>query len=145
MADTKGPSGARGQPVLHPKRRLEPPALEAPSPAIADFNDTYHYAYSAARLREACQLFARTIASGATPSEAVSWGKVDPNMLPDAVVCYTDTTIAMPLLTHYALAKHKPRKLKRLYDQRAKVMKALTKEYFTHNPVKMVDGSEPKF
>ena len=57
--------------------------------------------------------------SGATPSEAVSWGKVDPDRLPDAVVCYTDTTIAMPLLTHYALAKHKPRKLKRLYDQRA--------------------------
>ena len=42
--------------------------------------------------------------SGATPSEAVSWGKVDPDRLPDAVVCYTDTTIAMPLLTHYALA-----------------------------------------
>jgi deoxyhypusine synthase len=82
--------------------------------------------------------------SGATPSEAVSWGKVDPNMLPDAVVCYTDTTIALPLFTHYALAKHKPRKLRRLYDQRAAAMKALTKEYFTHNPVKMVDGSEPK-
>lgn len=81
--------------------------------------------------------------SGATPSEAVSWGKVDPDRLPDAVVCYTDTTIAMPLLTHYALAKHKPRKLKRLYDQRAKMVKALTKEYFTHNKVKMLDGSEP--
>ncbi|MCU0784309.1 MAG: deoxyhypusine synthase [Verrucomicrobia bacterium] len=83
--------------------------------------------------------------SGATPSEAVSWGKVDPDRLPDAVVCYTDTTIAMPLLTHYALAKHKPRKLKRLYDQRDKVMKALTREYFTHNQVKMLDGSEPVF
>jgi deoxyhypusine synthase len=82
--------------------------------------------------------------SGATPSEAVSWGKVDPDRLPDAVVCYTDTTIAMPLLTHYALARHKPRKLKRLYDQRAKVMKALTKEYFEHNKVKMLDGSAPK-
>jgi deoxyhypusine synthase len=81
--------------------------------------------------------------SGATPSEAVSWGKVDPDRLPDAVVCYTDTTIAMPLLTHYALARHKPRKLKRLYDSRAKVIKALTKEYFTHTKVKMVDGSQP--
>jgi len=76
--------------------------------------------------------------SGATPSEAVSWGKVDPDRLPDAVVCYTDTTIAMPILTHYALAKHKPRKLRRLYDQREKVMQALVKEYFTHNKVKMV-------
>jgi deoxyhypusine synthase len=71
--------------------------------------------------------------SGATPSEAVSWGKVDPDRLPDAVVCYTDTTIAMPLLTHYALAKRRPRKLKRLYDQRERMMKALVKEYFEHN------------
>ncbi|MGC8743111.1 MAG: homospermidine biosynthesis protein [Verrucomicrobiia bacterium] len=82
--------------------------------------------------------------SGATPSEAVSWGKVDPNRLPDAVVCYTDTTIAMPIFTHYALAKHKPRKLRRLYDQRPTLMKALVKEYFQHNKVKMIDGSEPK-
>jgi deoxyhypusine synthase len=81
--------------------------------------------------------------SGATPSEAVSWGKVDPTKLPDAVVCYTDTTIAMPILTHYALARHKPRKLRRLYDQRDAMMKALTKEYFVHNQVKMIDGSEP--
>ena len=81
--------------------------------------------------------------SGATPSEAVSWGKVDPDRLPDAVVCYTDTTIAMPLLTHYALARHKPRRLRRLYDQRGKMMRALTKEYFTHNKVKMLDGSDP--
>jgi deoxyhypusine synthase len=82
--------------------------------------------------------------SGATPSEAVSWGKVDPDRLPDAVVCYTDTTIALPILTHYALAKHKPRKLRRLYDQRARMMQALVREYFTHNKVKMIDGSEPK-
>jgi deoxyhypusine synthase len=83
--------------------------------------------------------------SGATPGEAVSWGKVDPTKLPDAVVCYTDTTIAMPLLAHYALAKHKPRKLKRLYDQRDKSMTLLKKEYFKHNKVKMLDGSDPVF
>jgi deoxyhypusine synthase len=82
--------------------------------------------------------------SGATPSEAVSWGKVDPNTLPDAVVCYTDTTIAMPLLTHYALARRKPRKLRRLYDRRSAMMRALTREYFANNPVKMIDGSEPR-
>jgi len=81
--------------------------------------------------------------SGATPSEAVSWGKVDPTKLPDAVVCYTDTTIAMPLFTSYALARRKARKLRRLYDQRDQMMKALTKEYFVHNKVKMLDGSEP--
>jgi deoxyhypusine synthase len=81
--------------------------------------------------------------SGATPGEAVSWGKVDPDRLTDAVVCYTDTTIAMPLLTHYALSKHAPRTHRRLYDQRDAAIKALTREYFQHNNVKMVDGSEP--
>jgi len=81
--------------------------------------------------------------SGATPSEAVSWGKVDPDRLPDAVVCYTDTTIAMPILTHYALARHGRRKLRRLYDQRAPMIKALTREYFLHNKVKRIDGSDP--
>ncbi len=83
--------------------------------------------------------------SGATPSEAVSWGKVDPNRLPDAVVCYTDTTIALPIMTHYALAKHPKRKLRRLYDQRAATMSALAKEYFLHNKVKMLDGSDPVY
>jgi len=83
--------------------------------------------------------------SGATPHEAVSWGKVDPNRLPDAVVCYTDTTIALPILTHYALARHAKRKLKRLYDQRPKLLRALAKEYFDHNKVKMIDGSDPVF
>ncbi len=82
--------------------------------------------------------------SGATPSEAVSWGKVDPDRLPDAVVCYTDTTIAMPILTHYALSRHKPRKLRRLYDQRGQMVQALAREYFKHNKVKMLDGSEPR-
>ncbi|MCX6355529.1 MAG: deoxyhypusine synthase [Candidatus Aureabacteria bacterium] len=71
--------------------------------------------------------------SGATPHEAVSWGKVDPSRLPDAVVCYTDTTIALPIFTHYALANHKKRSLKRLYDRRAEMMKALVREYFAHN------------
>jgi len=71
--------------------------------------------------------------SGATPHEAVSWGKVDPDRLPDAVVCYADITIAMPLFTHCALATHKKRPLKRLYKKRADIMKALTREYFAHN------------
>jgi ribosomal protein L17 len=49
----------------------------------------------------------------------------------------------MPIFTHYALARHKPRKLRRLYDQRDKMVRALTKEYFAHNKVKMLDGSKP--
>jgi len=71
--------------------------------------------------------------SGATPHEAVSWGKVDPNRLPDAVVCYTDTTLALPMITHYALSRHPKRKLKRLYDKRDAMIKALVREYFAHN------------
>ena len=67
--------------------------------------------------------------SGATPAEAVSWGKIDPDRLPDAVVCYLDNTVALPLLTAYAHARHKPRKLKRLYDRRAAMMKRLMDEY----------------
>ncbi|MEW6509911.1 MAG: deoxyhypusine synthase [Bacteroidota bacterium] len=67
--------------------------------------------------------------SGATPSEAVSWGKVDPDRLPDTVVVYVDTTIAMPILTSYALARRRSRPLKRLYDRREELMHALRKEY----------------
>lgn len=63
--------------------------------------------------------------SGATPGEAVSWGKVDPSQLPDTVVCYVDTTIALPLLTAYALAKRKSRKPRRLYDRREAMMQEL--------------------
>jgi deoxyhypusine synthase len=29
--------------------------------------------------------------SGATPQEAMTWGKVDPDMLPDTVTCYVDS------------------------------------------------------
>jgi deoxyhypusine synthase len=67
--------------------------------------------------------------SGATPAEAVSWGKIDPDKLPDAVVCYVDSTIALPLLTSYALAKRKARKLKRLLDRREENMARLRAEF----------------
>jgi deoxyhypusine synthase len=67
--------------------------------------------------------------SGATPGEAVSWGKVDPERLPDAVVCYVDSTVALPIITAYALAKHPPREPKRLYDRRDEFMKLLRSEY----------------
>jgi deoxyhypusine synthase len=67
--------------------------------------------------------------SGATPSEAVSWGKVDPSQLPDTVVVYTDSTIALPILTAYALDKVKPRKQKRLQDKLPALHAALKKTY----------------
>ena len=67
--------------------------------------------------------------SGATPAEAVSWGKVDPDKLPGTVVCYLDNTVALPVLAAYALAKRKPRTLKRLYDRRGELMRQLTEAY----------------
>jgi deoxyhypusine synthase len=67
--------------------------------------------------------------SGATPAEAVSWGKVDPDKLPDAVVCYVDSTIALPLITAYVLAKHDPREPKRLFERREEFMNLLRTEY----------------
>jgi deoxyhypusine synthase len=67
--------------------------------------------------------------SGATPGEAVSWGKIDPDRLPDAVVCYVDSTIALPLITAYALAKHPGRTLKRLYERREALIETLKIEH----------------
>jgi len=67
--------------------------------------------------------------SGATPGEAVSWGKIDPDMLPGTVVCYMDNTVSLPLLASYALARHAPRPLKRLYARREAMMARLIEEY----------------
>jgi deoxyhypusine synthase len=67
--------------------------------------------------------------SGATPGEAVSWGKIDPDQLPGAVVCYVDSTVALPLIAAYAFAKREPRRLKRLYDRRDEMMDLLKSEY----------------
>ena len=67
--------------------------------------------------------------SGATPGEAVSWGKVDPDRLPDAVVCYVDSTVALPLITAYSLTRHEPREPKRLYERRDEFMNLLQAEY----------------
>jgi deoxyhypusine synthase len=67
--------------------------------------------------------------SGATPGEAVSWGKIDPDKLPDSIVSYLDSTVALPLLTVYALSKHSPRPLRRLYDQRAKLLATMREAF----------------
>jgi len=67
--------------------------------------------------------------SGATPAEAVSWGKIDPDQLPGTVVCYLDNSVALPLLTAYALARHPARPLKRLYARRETMMQRLVDEY----------------
>jgi deoxyhypusine synthase len=67
--------------------------------------------------------------SGATPQEAVTWGKVDPSQLPDTVVCYVDSTIALPILAAYALARREPRPLRRLYDEREAMVEDLLSVY----------------
>ena len=67
--------------------------------------------------------------SGATSQEAVTWGKVDPEQLPDTVVCYTDSTIALPILAAYALSRRKPRKLRRLYDRREALVARLESDF----------------
>ena len=67
--------------------------------------------------------------SGATPSEAMTWGKVDPEQLPDTVTCYLDSTVALPLMTAYALAKRAKRPLKRLMDKLPELTANLEREY----------------
>jgi deoxyhypusine synthase len=67
--------------------------------------------------------------SGATPQEAVTWGKINPSQLPSAVVCYVDSTIALPVLTAYALSKSPHRPLKRLYESREQLVQALNAVY----------------
>jgi len=71
--------------------------------------------------------------SGATPAEAVSWGKVDPDKLTDSVVVYADSTIAAPLLVAYALSRAKPRRLKRLYERRDELVEKLRKDFLAEH------------
>ena len=79
--------------------------------------------------------------SGATPAEAVSWGKVDPDTLPDCVVAYVDSTLSLPLLTAYSLARVKPRKLKRLYDRRDELLDKVKSKYLKIGTVDKIKTS----
>jgi deoxyhypusine synthase len=67
--------------------------------------------------------------SGATPAEAVSWGKVNPGVLPDTVVAYVDSTIAFPLFCEYVLASPNSRRpRKELLHKRDALVAALLTE-----------------
>jgi len=68
--------------------------------------------------------------SGATPKEAVTWGKIDPKEVEKSVIVYADSTIALPLITSYVLQNTDPKKLKRLYDRRDELMEKLKDSYF---------------
>ena len=67
--------------------------------------------------------------SGATPSEAMTWGKVDPEKLPDTVTCYIDSTVALPMLTSYALTRREKRPLKRIMDKLPELTDRLQQRY----------------
>ena len=67
--------------------------------------------------------------SGATPSEAMTWGKVDPDKLPDSVTCYIDSTVALPLLTAYSLTRAARRPLKRVFDRFPELTRRLESGY----------------
>jgi deoxyhypusine synthase len=67
--------------------------------------------------------------SGATPSEAVSWGKVKPEMLSDTVVVYADTTIAFPLIAAYAVSRAASRQRRELYLRREEMLADLRAAY----------------
>jgi deoxyhypusine synthase len=79
--------------------------------------------------------------SGATPGEAVSWGKVDPDKLPDAVVVYVDSTIALPLLTHYTLARGRRRQPRRLYDRLPELLAMLEAAFAEKRDERLGEGT----
>jgi len=67
--------------------------------------------------------------SGATPAEAVSWGKINPGVLPDTVVAYCDSTIAFPLFCEYAVGSPNGRRpRKELVHKRDQLVADLTRE-----------------
>ena len=67
--------------------------------------------------------------SGATPAEAVSWGKVNPGVLPDTVVTYADSTIVFPLFCEYAVGStHNRRPRKELVHKREALVADLLRE-----------------
>jgi len=71
--------------------------------------------------------------SGAPPSEAASWGKIDPTKLEETVTAYVDVTVAFPLLAAYVIQTTKPKKLKRLYDRGDELRGKLIKSYLENN------------
>jgi deoxyhypusine synthase len=71
--------------------------------------------------------------SGAPPSEAASWGKIDPTKLDETVTAYVDSTVAFPLMAAYVIQTTTPKKLKRLYDRGEELRQKLIKSYLENN------------
>ncbi len=72
--------------------------------------------------------------SGATPSEAISWGKVQANMMKNHVVVYSDATVAAPVVFANALSTRRKRKPKRLYRRLPELYEALRKAHAKRHP-----------
>jgi len=71
--------------------------------------------------------------SGAPPTEAVSWGKIDPTHIEETVTAYLDVTVALPIMVAYAIQTTKAKKLKRLYDRGQELHEKLMKSYLENN------------
>ncbi len=71
--------------------------------------------------------------SGAPPSEAASWGKIDPTKLEETVTAYIDVTVAFPLMVAYVIQTTEPKKLKRLYDRGDELRQKLINSYLENN------------
>jgi deoxyhypusine synthase len=72
--------------------------------------------------------------SGATPSEAISWGKVQANMLHNHVVLYSDSTIGAPIVFSNALSTRKKRPPKRLFARLDALYAKLRKAHQRRHP-----------
>ena len=71
--------------------------------------------------------------SGAPPSEAASWGKIDPTKLEETVTAYLDVTVALPMMAAYVIQTTGPKKQKRLYDRGDELHQKLIKSYLENN------------
>ncbi len=71
--------------------------------------------------------------SGAPPSEAASWGKIDPSKLDETVTAYLDSTVAFPMMAAYVVQTTEPKKLRRLYDRRSELHEKLIRSYLENN------------
>ena len=79
--------------------------------------------------------------SGATPAEAVSWGKVNPGVLPDTVVAYCDSSIAFPIFCEYVVGSPTGRRpLKRLIDKRSELVASLRAQALEARSARDADG-----
>jgi deoxyhypusine synthase len=67
--------------------------------------------------------------SGATPSEAVSWGKIDPSALSKTIVSYGDCSLMLPFFVSYVLNKTAPRAGSGLYEKCGQLVEQLKSDY----------------